>query len=117
MAVNRRKARHRAPPGGKFLLVGPDWNGQKPEGFGFAFHHLLLPALSLQRCVLLAPRRLMFRADINRTCGALIRKESNYTTRYTIASARTKFSQCHSHLVWGPSSPLDRTNPEQVIRS
>ena len=47
MAVNRRKARHRAPPGGKFLLVGPDWNGQKPEGFGFAFHHLLLPALSL----------------------------------------------------------------------
>jgi hypothetical protein len=54
MAVNRRKARHRAPPGGKFLLVGPDWNGQKPEGFGFAFHHLLLPALSLQRCVLLA---------------------------------------------------------------
>jgi len=37
MAVNWRKARHRAPPGGKFLLVGPDWNGQKPEGFGFAF--------------------------------------------------------------------------------
>jgi len=34
MAVNWRKARHRAPPGGKFLLVGPDWNGQKPEGFG-----------------------------------------------------------------------------------
>jgi hypothetical protein len=35
--VNWRKARHRAPPGGKLLLVGPGWNGQKPEGFGFAF--------------------------------------------------------------------------------
>ena len=61
-----------APPDGKFLLVGPDWNAQKPEGFGFAFHHLLLPALSLQRCVLLAPRRLMSRADINRSCGAFL---------------------------------------------
>ena len=50
------------------------------------------------------------RADINRSCGALIREQDNYTMRYTMASVRTKFSHCHSDLVRGPSSPLDRTN-------